>query len=324
MNKPAGSKLFKFKDWVTLPDAAKHLSGVCDEEVTEADTLQFALEGHLKLSVNFVNNVIVARKILFPICSGTDLVRNRDERLISFGGEVKTISGVWDLPMDGGERLDVEHEYQRLTGGPAVTRKQSMAFVKGTSGEIWQLQERFGYAEHDADLKAHRDELKQLVTRKSIDLEKGKELMMRYYKQMEPFRVRVALLPESEYCYYYPAKNLPQDSILVVRTEALREFEQLIANNSVTQTNSNKSDLSETERNNIVDIYAQRKDSFDSWHKKSGANIKALTVKGIFNQVKQADTSLWNIGLSTFQRDFWQRFRVENNLVKRPGRRSGK
>lgn len=46
------SKLFKLKRWLTVADAAKHLSTVFGEEVTEADVFRFALEGTLKLSVN--------------------------------------------------------------------------------------------------------------------------------------------------------------------------------------------------------------------------------------------------------------------------------
>jgi hypothetical protein len=50
------SKLFKLKEWLSVADAAKHLTIVFDEEVTEADVLRLALDGHLKLSVNFVNH----------------------------------------------------------------------------------------------------------------------------------------------------------------------------------------------------------------------------------------------------------------------------
>ena len=33
-------------------------------------------------------------------------------------GDVETISGVWDLAMIGAEFLDLEQEWQQLTGGP--------------------------------------------------------------------------------------------------------------------------------------------------------------------------------------------------------------
>ena len=43
------------KEWLTIPDAAQHLSIMFSEEVKEADVLRLALDGHLRLSVNFVN-----------------------------------------------------------------------------------------------------------------------------------------------------------------------------------------------------------------------------------------------------------------------------
>lgn len=51
------NKLFKWKEWLSVADAAQHLTIGFGEEVTEADVLRFALDGHLKISVNFVNYV---------------------------------------------------------------------------------------------------------------------------------------------------------------------------------------------------------------------------------------------------------------------------
>lgn len=56
MIEPKPSKLFKLKKWLTLNEAARHLSGICGEEVTVADILRLALDKHLRLSVNFVNH----------------------------------------------------------------------------------------------------------------------------------------------------------------------------------------------------------------------------------------------------------------------------
>ncbi|MBU2648362.1 hypothetical protein KKI24_26890 [bacterium] len=50
------SKLFKLKKWLTLEEAAVHISNVLDEAVTIADLLRFALDGYLTLSVDFVNH----------------------------------------------------------------------------------------------------------------------------------------------------------------------------------------------------------------------------------------------------------------------------
>ena len=50
-------KLLKLKDWVSVPDAARHLSIILDVIVSEADVLRFALDGRLTLSVYFVGPV---------------------------------------------------------------------------------------------------------------------------------------------------------------------------------------------------------------------------------------------------------------------------
>ncbi|MHB9100341.1 MAG: hypothetical protein ACYC2E_02320 [Sulfuricella sp.] len=54
-------KLDKLKKWLTIVDAARYLSIAFDEDVSEADVLRLALDGHLKLSVNFtaVQNSVI-------------------------------------------------------------------------------------------------------------------------------------------------------------------------------------------------------------------------------------------------------------------------
>lgn len=55
------SKLFNLKEWLTIPETAKHLSIIFGEEVNEADVLRLGLDRHLKLSVNFVNHAHAKR-----------------------------------------------------------------------------------------------------------------------------------------------------------------------------------------------------------------------------------------------------------------------
>lgn len=55
------SKLFKLKEWLTVPEAAKYLSLIFGEDVSEAEVLRLCLDGHLKLSVNFVNHAEAKR-----------------------------------------------------------------------------------------------------------------------------------------------------------------------------------------------------------------------------------------------------------------------
>lgn len=52
-------KIFNLKEWLTVADAARHLSIVFGEEISEADVFQLGLDGHLRLSVYFVNGMTV-------------------------------------------------------------------------------------------------------------------------------------------------------------------------------------------------------------------------------------------------------------------------
>ncbi|MFC6670503.1 hypothetical protein [Marinobacterium aestuariivivens] len=61
------SRLHTLKKWVTLQKAAAQLSEVFEEDVTEADLFQFALEGQLKLSVNLVNHGYARLGAVVPV-----------------------------------------------------------------------------------------------------------------------------------------------------------------------------------------------------------------------------------------------------------------
>jgi hypothetical protein len=263
------SKLFKLKKWLTLPDAAKHLSIVFGEEVTEADILRLSLDEHLKLSVHLVNGAVArrgkvvnlnqAQMYLLPTDSKglslDDLMphflrsvtlednlpeavkKELDDKKLTYSikgillksNEVlelentnifySDISGVFDLPMVGGEALDIEHKYQMLTNGAEVTG----TFLEGTfvislDGEWWQLQSHFNdnpYSKTDEDKK-----------------ERAKKPL--YH-------------PDN----YYPAGGLPKDAVLVVRTEELRRFELSLSDESKLEK-----PLNTTERNTLLTIIA--------------------------------------------------------------------
>ena len=164
------SKLFKLKEWVTIPDAARHLSQIVNEPVSEADILQMALDGHLKISVNFPNRakarigrVIpykdVPRKEL-PTLDGKGTVTYLDgyplndspegtmpdseTPFIHFQKEVVSIDGIWDLAMQGNERFDIEFDLQQLIGGPEVTMMNiEGTFLNRSDGTWAALQEKF-------------------------------------------------------------------------------------------------------------------------------------------------------------------------------------
>ncbi|MGY6154117.1 hypothetical protein [Paraburkholderia graminis] len=242
------SKLFNLKEWVTLPDAAKHLSAVFGEDVAEADLLQFALEGRLTLSIHFVNGArarsaqivgpegIEWREMpsLFPIpghegATHIQYMRSlklRDDReeYINLSEDVISIDGVWDLPLLGNDRLDVEHRFQMLIGGHAVTSSNlEGAFVR-RGDLVCQLQESFDHNEFQRGSTAALAELKQSISEEKLPAVDGEALLKAHAEERKKYLAKRKARPARD--DYYPAGGLPTDCNLVVRTGNLASFIQ--------------------------------------------------------------------------------------------------
>ena len=248
------SKLLRLREWLTISEAAKHMSISFGEEVTEADVLRVALDGHLRLSVNFVNHArarcgkpvaiedaewgeypaeLVSTLPGMPEEAKGKPLRymkglNIDgERCLTLSDDVATIHGTWDLPMIGAEALDIEHEFQMLTGGPAVTLSSlEGAFVEGLDGSLCQLQEDFDSNEHQRGSLAALEALRRRIKEERLKPDEAKSLLDSHAEQRKDFLERRKGRPARE--NFYPAGGLPDDAVLVVRTESLRNFEESI------------------------------------------------------------------------------------------------
>jgi hypothetical protein len=156
-----------------------------------------------------------------------------DKRFLTLSDNVTTLRGVWDLSMIGNEQLDIEHEYQNLTGGPAVTLQGlDGAFVDGHNGQMCQLQESFDENEFQSGSSASLERLRRHIAENNIEGTEAESLLNRHKEQRKEFLEKQRTRPAKE--NYYPAGGLPKDAVIVVRTSALREFEQSISEKPVT------------------------------------------------------------------------------------------
>lgn len=195
------SKILNLREWLSIDEAATHLTAAFGEPVTPADVLRLGLEDSspLTLSVNFLNHANARIGKCVPLAQakrvpGIPLPPERkpreivlglqldEDKVVQFEDPVRSVVGVWDLPMVGGERIAVENEYQRAVGGPPVELiNMDGSFVVDPTGEVWlSLQDEFG-EEYGKD-------------RKGDDR-------------------------------FFPANGIPEGSMLVVRTD---ELERLI------------------------------------------------------------------------------------------------
>lgn len=268
------SKLLKLKEWLTVDDAARRLSITAGESVTEADILRLALDGHLTLSVYFVNHAyarageIVPREqaktftsdlgtmglpeepytvlIGMPIDENHVLELEQDQKLWPV-----SLQGVWDLPMLGAEALDVEHEFQNLTGGPEVTLHcLEGVFVRNGEGKIFQLQASFEDNEFQRGSRAQLVGLKQKIAEGIIESAEAEKILKEHAQQREKLLERVKSQPRAY--NYYPAGVLPSDSVLVVRTNALRDLETKL----LSDDQQEEKPLHNSERRSMTQIIA--------------------------------------------------------------------
>jgi hypothetical protein len=283
---PTKNKLLKLREWLLVPEAARYLSILFNEEVCEADVLRLALDKHVTLSVDFVNHTYArCGKVVseedtiweeFPMSPDhekiikerspehvklLDEAKNKivrymeslnidDKRFINLDEKVTTIGGVWDLSMIGNERLDIEHEFQMLTGGPEVTLQGlDGTFVEREGGIMCQLQENFDQNEYTRGSIAQLEKIKERIANNNIGEEQAKKLLDQHKRNREEYLNKRKKKNHSD--DYYPAGGLPRDSVLVVRTQALIDLQDRLL-----QEDSNKNtridSRSETTYLNII------------------------------------------------------------------------
>jgi hypothetical protein len=297
-------KLFNLKKWLTLQDAARHLSIVVGEEVSVADVLRLALDGHLKLSVNFVNHTQARRGKVIPIeeAEDDDLLSEffsnlpdskeipgepikflkginlDDQRVLNLDKEVVELDGVYDLAMLGNESHDVEHKYQMLTNGPSVALMGlDGAFVIEDADTMYQLLERRDENEYQIGSNGHLREIERAIALKKIEPEIAQKLLAKHKEDRKTFLAREKENRDAgrDSENYYPAGGLPNDSVMVVRTGALREFEQAIN----VEPAPNDKPMTTNERNTLLTIIAALCDysAVDPAARGSASHIASMT-----------------------------------------------
>ncbi|MEK9986011.1 MAG: hypothetical protein VXB01_09145 [Opitutae bacterium] len=312
------SKLFKLKAWLTLDEAVNHISTVLGESATETDLLRFALDGHLTLSVNFVNHAQVCKgkwvktddvqfyQIEKDLFTGEKLEKPismplnnelfvSDDNWIALEKPVVSISGVWDLAMVGAETLDIEHLYQQSTSGLEVTLVAiDGAFVK-KGDVICQLQTDFDDNEFQTGSRAEKKDLERQIFEEKLSDEEAKELRNKHQKDRAEYLEKRKNTPREN--LFYPSGGLGEhDYVLVVRTEEITRFIQ-----SLEDSPAIEKPLASKERNSLLVLIGAlcKENGIDPKERGIAAAMVAMTenlgapltddtVRKILNQIENA------------------------------------
>lgn len=249
------SKLFKLKQWLTIGETAKHLSNVLSETVSETDVLQLGMDGHLTLSVNFVNNsyakigeLVHFSKATYSGCSDIPLdffledsienlpTKKNTTPIISIGLEQViefdnthffTIIGVWDLPRHCKQEVDVLKENLIDSKGTLINAKKWPWLLVKANNEFMWLHERFNKTKYQSWSTARLTTIQQKISENNLNDNEAESLLNQYKIDREVFlkKERSHSLSKD----YYPAYSFPDDSFLVVRTSVITDFLNTLA-----------------------------------------------------------------------------------------------
>lgn len=230
------SKLYKLKKWLKLDEAAEHLSIIFGEEVTEADLLQFAVDGHLQMSIFLADGCQGRRGKFIPVDQAP-----YTEMLMPFGGtsrkyggklfgnlvlmfeeEITNLEGVYDLSMYGSERNDLERRYQASAGLPSSERTSFFhgAILK-SGNDYWSVQLRDDDDPLIEGSSAQLDALLQVLSDDEIKQGRIAELEQAHKPKRDKFSEERLRRP---YFERFRRARLPGGSVFVVRTPCLNKF----------------------------------------------------------------------------------------------------
>jgi len=301
------SKLFKLKEWLTLDEAANHISTVLGEPVRLADIYRLALDKHLKLSANFVNGAQAItgkfvktedtefRKVEKDFFTNEKLEKPysmpanyetyvSDDLWVSLNSKVVSIRGLWDLTMIGSEALDIEHYYQQETSGLEVT----LTCLEGTclrQGDvICQLQSDFDDNEYQQGSKAAKQKLEQYITSNKLTDDEIKKLRDEYQAERKKY-----LGGKREYervPSYYPSGGLDEhDYVLVIKTNEVTRFIQ-----SLEDTPKKEKPLTPKERNSLLVLIGALCKQVDIDPKQRGVSTSLVAMTELIGAPLTDDT----------------------------------
>lgn len=312
------SKLFKLKEWLTLDEAANHISNVLGEPVTLADIYRLSLDGHLKLSANFVNGAQVRKgkfvkteDIEFTVIDKMPLTEEKldkpfsiplnaevqcsEDEWIALDKSVVSIRGVWDLTMMGAEQIDIEYYYQQETSGLEVTLQALDGVFLQQEEVLCQLQTDYDDNEYQLGSKAQLKVLKGIIAKDKLN----KEEAVKEIKTFEGIRKKyLEKRAKNKHEYnYFPSGGLDEhDYILVLKTNEVTRFIQ-----SLEDTPLEAKPLTSKERNSLLillgavckhsDIEPSQRGiatSLVAMTELIGAPLTDDTIRKILNQIEPA------------------------------------
>lgn len=217
------SKLLKLKKWLPLKDAVVYLSKILREPVSTIDLYQLAIDGHLVLSVHFINpcnaktGEVVGYKDIqtIPSLSGDGLVcvstwldkgkelDPKTSRFFNKNNGISYLDGVWDLYLGvGAAQLYLRSLLQFQSNESHITSTRlDGIFVTNETGEYAELYDNDGEDEYprntlpiDSQLVIRVSSMQDLIKLTAVPDPKSNPAAIHPRKEASYQRIIAALL----------------------------------------------------------------------------------------------------------------------------------
>lgn len=268
------SKLFKLKEWLTVDEAAKHLSSVLGEEVVAADIFRLAIDGGLTLSVHFPDKALgslgevvgcegeeriltsaemrerlaESGRVKYEEIALTDYIGN--DQFIGWSKKITPIDGVWDLLMLADGRPLIESVYQRLVGGAELNPIGFEGIFVKCGDRYCCLVETPNSNPLFPGSNANQHEMKRYIHENDLSQEQIKELHERSEANRKD---HLEILNKSPFEKgFYPADRFPKDCVYVVRTSVILDLLHKVEERPAQQ----EKPLTTKERNSMLTLIA--------------------------------------------------------------------
>lgn len=233
-------RVYKLREWLTVPEAAEHLSRMLSETVSCADLLHLALDGHLRLSVHFVNGAYMRLGGVVPCSEGElrllpNLSKKKDELIAmaelaaGFPKHNRNAQNDW---------LELHREALATSGlvpclkGDIFPDSENVMLLQPEiviDYGVWDLS-MLGSERLDVQhaLQSALDGPEVTVTSLNgpvvVSRDGATYAQVLEHMSQNEYADKGKKYSWSDLTNYYPAGGLPRDAALVVRTAALADF----------------------------------------------------------------------------------------------------
>lgn len=267
------NKIYKFKKWFTLCDAAKYLSAVCEGNIDELDILQLAIDREIEISVMFMSPVYARRCDLIHFneqerkialetgvySKGISAFDESDDEFLrmfnlkkpekskslilnpciskdvflDMNGPIGEIEGVCDLAMIGVEVLFLKEKIQSKINDNSIDSINLNGTFVRKDGVLMQLQDTVENNPYVEGSYSYVENEKMRI----MSVSKGEEYKNSELAKLNEMRRKFLENVDGDERFFC-MHGLPLDSNLVITKKSLQDFELKISSSDVKKENS--------------------------------------------------------------------------------------